>query len=98
MLAFLDSFCQALSARDGARIRRQLRHPLARALPPAVRAEALAIARAGAAGRLPPTRALHFYYQTVELLASPSREVPDEAWFAPRRFRAPLAPALAGVP
>lgn len=70
MLAFLDAFCRALVARDRLAIRRQLRHPLARALPPAVRAEALAIARAGEHGHLPPTRTLHFYYQSMQLLAS----------------------------
>jgi hypothetical protein len=70
MLAFLDSFCQALSAHDPDRIRRQLRHPLARALPAAVRAEALAIARAGRGGRAAPVRAFRFYFQTLQLLAT----------------------------
>ncbi len=71
MLDFLDSFCRALVARDQLGIRRQLRHPLARALPPSVRSEAAAIARGGRLGRLAPTRTLHFYYQTLQLLASP---------------------------
>ena len=71
MLAFLDTFCQALCARDGSEIRRLLRHPLARALPHPVRVEAMAVARAGNAGVIAPTRALHFYYQTLQLLASP---------------------------
>lgn len=72
MLDFLDSFCRVLAARDQPAIRRQLRHPLARALPPSVRAEANAIATAGSHGRLAPTRTLHFYYQTLQLLAPPA--------------------------
>jgi hypothetical protein len=71
MLAFLDALCRALAAHDRLAIQRHLRHPLARALPRAVRSEALAIARAGERGHLPPTRTLHFYYQTLQLLASP---------------------------
>jgi hypothetical protein len=68
MLDFLDAFCRALAARDPLEIRRLLRLPLARMLPPTVRAEARAIARAGRRGRLSPTRAFHFYYQTLQLL------------------------------
>lgn len=70
MLAYLDTLCQALSTRDASAIRRLLRHPLAIALPRAVRVEAFALARAGTTGRLAPTRTLHFYYQTQQLLAS----------------------------
>ena len=76
MLAFLDLLCRALAARDRDQIRRHLRHPLARALPRSVRAEALAIARSGGRGRLPPTRTLHFYYQTIQLLAPGYDEAP----------------------
>lgn len=90
MLAFLDALCQALCARDGGRIRLHLHHPLARALPPAVRAEALAIARAGESGQMAPTRALRFYYQTLQLLATPERTEIDEAMF---EFRRTVAPA-----
>jgi hypothetical protein len=78
MIAYLDTLCLALRARDGTEIRRLLRHPLARALPPGVRAEALAIARAGADGQAPPVRALHFMYQTLQLMASRDAEMPDE--------------------
>ena len=69
MLALLDALCRALAARDRDQIRRCLRHPLARALPRTVRAEALAIARSAGHGHLPPTRTLHFYYQTIQILA-----------------------------
>ncbi len=78
MLDFLDSLCRVLATRDRLAIHRQLRHPLARALPPAVRSEALAIARGGLRGHLPPTRAFHFYYQTLQLLAG-SEPTPFES-------------------
>ncbi|HUX32696.1 MAG TPA: hypothetical protein VMV51_02390 [Gemmatimonadaceae bacterium] len=81
MLAFLDVFCRALAARDRLAIQRQLRHPLARTLPPSVRAEALAIARAGEHGHLAPTRTLHFYYQTLQLLASSEHVRFDASFF-----------------
>ena len=68
MLDFLDAFCRVLTSRDPRGIARQLKHPLARALPAAVRAEAEAIARGG---RIAPTRAFRFYYQTLQLLAPP---------------------------
>ena len=80
MLDFLDSLCRALAARDQLAIRRQLRHPLARALPPSVHAEANAIARAGKLGRLPPTRSFHFYYQTLQLLAPPQHIGSEDAF------------------
>lgn len=83
MLDFLDALCRVLAARDPLAIRRQLRHPLARTLPPAVRGEAIAIASAGRQGRLAPTRALHFYYQTLQLLA-PSGAGWSEAESSPR--------------
>ena len=82
MLAFLDSLCHALAARDRDEIRRRLRHPLARALPRTVRAEALAIARGGVHGHLPPTRTLHFYYQTLQLLAATDDGALAHATFA----------------
>jgi hypothetical protein len=102
MIAFLDALCLALRARDGSEIRRLLRHPLARALPPGVRAEALAIARAGAAGQAPPTRAVHFLYQTLQLLASPTASEPgdtsealDDSFFAFHHEAGPPRPAVA---
>lgn len=68
MLAYLDSLCTALLARDAEEIRRLLRHPLARALPRAVREEALAVARSESRGMRAPIQALRFYHQTAHLL------------------------------
>ena len=68
MLAYLDSLCAALLARDAEEIRRLLRHPLARALPRAVREEALAMARAGKRSLRAPLQTLRFYHQTAHLL------------------------------
>jgi hypothetical protein len=68
VLAFLDSLCAALLARNGDEIRRLLRHPLARALPREVREEALTIARAGTRGFMAPIQTLRLYHQTAHLL------------------------------
>ena len=70
MLAFLDSLCTALLARDGQRILDLLRHPLARALPRQVREEALLIARRGGRGMIAPVQALRLYHQTAHLLGA----------------------------
>jgi hypothetical protein len=68
MLAFLDSLCAALIARDAARIRRLLGHPLARALPRAVRDEANAIANGVPRRFTAPLQAMRLYHQTAHLL------------------------------
>ncbi|OYV67085.1 MAG: hypothetical protein B7Z72_10220 [Gemmatimonadetes bacterium 21-71-4] len=95
MLSFLDTLCAALAAHDPDQIRRLLRHPLARTLPPAVRLEALAIARAGTGGTLPPVRALHFYYQTLQLLAGGERSRESSFDPPPAGYRAWRAMATA---
>lgn len=97
MLAFLDSFCQALCARDSDTIRRWLRHPLAGALPAAVRGEAFAIARAGPPGHLAPTRTFHFYYQTLQLLTAAERSDVRQPSGQPRRSEPRSHRALAGT-
>lgn len=68
MLAFLDSLCGALIARDADHIRRLLAHPLARALPASVRHEAVAIAQGTRRGFVAPLETLRLYHQTAHLL------------------------------
>lgn len=68
MLAFLDSLCAALIARDVIRIRQLLAHPLSRALPHAVREEATAIAGGAHRGYTAPLQAMRLYHQTAHLL------------------------------
>lgn len=68
MLAFLDSLCAALIARDAARIRQLLAHPLSRALPRAVREEATAIAGGSPRGFAAPLQAMRLYHQTAHML------------------------------
>lgn len=68
MLAFLDSLCTALLARDVARIRQLLAHPLSRALPRAVRDEATSVASGAARRHRVPLEALKLYHQTAHVL------------------------------
>ena len=68
MLAFLDSLCAALIARDVVRIRHLLTHPLSRALPRAVREEACAIAAGATRESVAPLQAIRLYHQTAHLL------------------------------
>ena len=68
MLAFLDTLCTALLARDAERIMELLHHPLARALPRQVREEALLIARRGGRAMIAPVQTLRLYHQTAHLL------------------------------
>ncbi|MBV6519971.1 MAG: hypothetical protein MNPFHGCM_00075 [Gemmatimonadaceae bacterium] len=80
MLAFLESLCGALSARDAELILRLLQHPLAQALPRAVRDEARGIANGNAGGNLAPLQALQLYHQTAHLLgacADPAQRRPN---------------------
>lgn len=68
MLAYLDSLCAALLARDTAEIRRLLAHPLAQELPRRVREEAAAISRAGRRSFIAPVNALHLYYKLTHMV------------------------------
>ena len=70
MLAFLDTLCAALLARDPQRISELLRHPLARALPRQVREEAILIARRGGRSMIAPVQTLRLYHQTAHLLGA----------------------------
>jgi hypothetical protein len=68
VLAFLDSLCGALIARDSDRIWLLLGHPLAQALPRGVREEATAIANGHRRSFVAPLQTLQFYHQTAHLL------------------------------
>ena len=75
MLAFLDSLCTALLARDAQQILSLMRHPLARALPRQVREEAMLIARRGGRTLIAPVQTLRLYHQTAHLLGACSDPV-----------------------
>lgn len=86
MLAFLDSLCVALIARDVVRTRQLLAHPLSRALPRAVRDEASSIAAGSPRGFAAPLHAMRLYHQTAHLLGVRSDPaVRREATAQPRR-------------
>src|SRR5438067_741089 len=68
MLAYLDSLCAALLARNSAEIQRLLTLPASRDLPRRVREEAVAISRAGNRGFMAPIHALHFYYKLTHMV------------------------------
>jgi hypothetical protein len=70
VLAFLDTLCSALLARDPQRILELLQHPLARALPRQVREEAHLIARRGGRAMIAPVQTLRLYHQTAHLLGA----------------------------
>ena len=77
MLAFLDTLCAALLARDTQRITELLGHPLARALPRQVREEAMLIARRGGRAVIAPVQTLRLYHQTAHLLGACSDPASD---------------------
>jgi type VI protein secretion system component VasF len=68
MLAYLDSLCAALLARNTEEIRRLLTHPMAQDLPRRVREEAVAISRAGRRSFMAPVNALHLYYKLTHMV------------------------------
>jgi hypothetical protein len=68
VLAFLDALCAALLSRDAAVVRQLLRHPLASALPAAVRDEARRVIDGEARPFAAPLNALRLYHQTAHLL------------------------------
>lgn len=68
MLAYLDSLCAALLARNTAEIRRLLALPIAQDLPRRVREEAVAISRAGRKSFMAPVNALHLYYKLSHMV------------------------------
>jgi len=70
VLAFLDTLCTALLAREEQQILQLLQHPLARALTRQVREEALLIARRGNRAMIAPVQTLRLYHQTAHLLGA----------------------------
>jgi len=81
MLAYLDSLCAALLARNSEEIRRLLAHPMAQDLPRRVREEAIAISRAGRRSFIAPVNALHLYYKLSHMVdesSDPTFSPPDE--------------------
>ena len=76
MLAYVDSLCAALLARNKAEIRRLLSLPQSVRLPQRVREEAASIARGKSNSFMAPVHALHYYYQLTHLIDE-SAEVPD---------------------
>lgn len=79
MLAYLDSLCAALLARNTAEIQRLLAHPTARDLPRRVREEAVAISRAGNRSFMAPVNALHFYYKLSHVVDQSSDSMYSES-------------------
>ncbi len=68
MLAYVDSLCAALLAKNSGEIRRLLSLPQAGKLPRRVREEAAAIARSDGYGHAAPVHALHYFYTLTHLL------------------------------
>ena len=86
MLAYLDSLCAALLARNTEEIRRLLAHPLAQDLPRRVREEAVAISRAGRRSFMAPVNALHLYYKLTHMVdetSDPSFTPPEDKGASP---------------
>ena len=81
MLAYLDSLCAALLARNTVEIRRLLAHPMAQDLPRRVREEAVAISRAGRRSFMAPVNALHLYYKLTHMVD----ETSDATYDSPAR-------------
>jgi hypothetical protein len=79
MLAYLDSLCAALLARNSAEIQRLLALPASRDLPRRVREEAVAISRAGNRGFMAPIHALHFYYKLTHMVDETTDPIFGEA-------------------
>lgn len=68
MLAFVDSLCAALLARNSVETRRLLALPQAAKLPRRVREEATTIAKSDGYGHAAPVHALHYFYTLTHLL------------------------------
>ena len=96
MLVYLESLCNALSRRDHATILQLLTHPLAAALPEAVREEATSILNGSCGPHAAPVTTLRLFHQTRHLLGvctdhSAQRVAADRSWRSrPRQMELPL--------
>ena len=79
MLAFLDALCAALMAQDADAVRRLLDHPLAGALPDAVRGEAQQVIDRTGRPHVMPLATLRLVHQTAHCLgvARETRPLPQ---------------------
>ncbi len=68
MLAYLDALCAALMAQDAEAVRRLLDHPLAGALPDAVRGEAQRVIDGTERPNVMPLATLRLVHQTAHCL------------------------------
>lgn len=68
MLAYVDSLCAALLARNSLEIKRLLALPQSGRLPRRVREEAAALAKSDGFGHAAPVHALHYFYTLTHLL------------------------------
>ena len=84
MLAYVDSLCAALLARNQSEIRRLLALPLSAKLPHQVREEAVSIAKGRTTSFMAPVHALHFYYKLTHLIDEDA-DAPDIEPRAPER-------------
>lgn len=89
MLAYVDSLCAALLARNHEEIKRLLGLPLALRLPAQVREEAVAMARGRAGTFMAPVHALQFYYKLTHLIDE-AAEIPDIQPQGERQIELPL--------
>ncbi len=89
MLAYVDSLCAALLARNQSEIRRLLSLPQAGRLPVQVREEASAMARGRTTSFMAPVHALHFYYKLTHLIDE-TAEMPDISPQGERQMELPL--------
>lgn len=96
MLAYLESLCSALKARNSRIISELLQHPLASALPVSVLEEAQRIAIQDGDEPVAPIHALRLYHQTAHLLGActdpATRRRPGVAAAAAAAAVAPLPP------
>ena len=94
-MSYLDSLCQALTARDSVAIQQLLDHPMAKTLPASVRDEAAGLATQPANASRAPLRAFVFAHAMAQLMAASSRGASagrDSTRDSTREPTSPVAP------